>query len=53
MGGYVRPATLEGAFEALAAGVREGRPRVIVAGATDHYPARVGQIGRASCRERV
>ena len=43
MGGYVRPATLEGAFEALAAGVREGRPRVIVAGATDHYPARVGR----------
>ncbi len=44
MGTYLRPADLPEALDALAAGVREGRPRVVVAGATDHYPARVGRV---------
>jgi len=43
MGTYLRPSTVAEALEELAAGDREGRPRVIVAGATDHYPARVGR----------
>lgn len=43
MGTYLRPADLDGALEALAAGVAEGRPPVVVAGATDHFPARVGR----------
>ena len=34
---YLRPATLEEALEALAA-----RPLTVLAGGTDHYPARVG-----------
>jgi len=41
---YLRPAELPTALEALAQGVAEGRPRVVVAGATDHYPARVGRV---------
>src|SRR5215813_7731557 len=38
MGSYLRPAELAEALAALAAG-----PRVILAGGTDYYPARVGQ----------
>lgn len=38
MTGYLRPERLDEALDAL----RDGR-RVIVAGATDHYPARVGR----------
>jgi CO/xanthine dehydrogenase FAD-binding subunit len=40
---YLRPAHLGEALEALAAGAPAGDPWVIVAGATDHYPARVGR----------
>ena len=39
MAGYLRPRTLEEALEALAR-----MPQVIVAGATDHYPARVTKV---------
>ncbi len=35
---YLRPASLEEALEALAA-----RPLTVLAGGTDHYPARVGR----------
>jgi len=38
MGSYLRPVSLEDALAALAAG-----PRAVLAGGTDHYPARVGQ----------
>lgn len=38
MGSYLRPTELKEALAALAAG-----PRVILAGGTDYYPARVGQ----------
>jgi CO/xanthine dehydrogenase FAD-binding subunit len=38
MGSYLRPAELNEALAALAA-----RPRVILAGGTDYYPARVGR----------
>ena len=38
MTGYLRPRGLDEALAALAAG-----PRVVVAGGTDFYPARVGQ----------
>ncbi len=38
MGSYLRPADLREALSALAAG-----PRIILAGGTDYYPARVGQ----------
>jgi CO/xanthine dehydrogenase FAD-binding subunit len=38
MGSYIRPTELNEALAALAAG-----PRVILAGGTDYYPARVGQ----------
>ena len=38
MGSYLRPAELAEALAALAAG-----PRIILAGGTDYYPARVGQ----------
>jgi len=44
VGSYLRPASLHKALEALALGVAEGRPRVVVAGATDHYPSRVGRV---------
>jgi len=40
---YLRPAELPDALAALALGVVEDRPRVIVAGATDHFPGRVGR----------
>ncbi len=43
MGSYLRPTTTEAALQALAAGFHEGRALAIVAGATDHYPARVSQ----------
>jgi len=40
---YLRPARLDDALGALAAGGPAGAPWVVVAGATDHYPARVGR----------
>lgn len=48
MGSYLRPTTVTEAIEALARGREDGRPSVIVAGATDHYPARVGRVGRVA-----
>lgn len=44
MASYRRPDRLSDALAALAAGGAAGRPLVIVAGATDHYPARVGRL---------
>jgi len=44
MGTYARPTALEAALDVLDTGLRSGRPPVIVAGATDHYPARVGRV---------
>jgi CO/xanthine dehydrogenase FAD-binding subunit len=44
MGTYARPTVVADALRALDAGARRGRPPVIVAGATDHYPARVGRV---------
>jgi CO/xanthine dehydrogenase FAD-binding subunit len=44
VGSYLRPATLPDAIAALAGGGLEGRPWTLVAGATDHYPARVGRV---------
>jgi CO/xanthine dehydrogenase FAD-binding subunit len=44
MGSYLRPTSVPEALDALAAGAAEGRARVIVAGATDHFPARVGRV---------
>ena len=44
MGTYLRPTDLAEALDALAMGVAAGRPPVVVAGATDHYPARVGRV---------
>ncbi|HXG26943.1 MAG TPA: FAD binding domain-containing protein [Candidatus Binatia bacterium] len=44
MGAYLRPAALDEALGALAAGAPRGQPWVVVAGATDHYPARVGRL---------
>ena len=38
MGSYLRPRTIEEALAELAAG-----PRILLAGGTDYYPARVGQ----------
>lgn len=40
---FVRPARLDEALGALAGGAPGGAPWVVVAGATDHYPARVGR----------
>jgi CO/xanthine dehydrogenase FAD-binding subunit len=40
---FLRPDSLEGAVQALAEGGPGGAPWVVVAGATDHYPARVGR----------
>jgi CO/xanthine dehydrogenase FAD-binding subunit len=40
---FLRPARLGEALVALASGGPSGAPWVIVAGATDHYPARVGR----------
>jgi CO/xanthine dehydrogenase FAD-binding subunit len=42
LGAYLRPREIGEALGALAAGGPAGTPWVIVAGATDHYPARVG-----------
>jgi len=44
MGTYARPTALAVALDVLDTGLRSGRPPVIVAGATDHYPARVGRV---------
>lgn len=44
MAAYLRPNSLNEAVAALAASAPSGRPWVIVAGATDHYPARVGRV---------
>jgi CO/xanthine dehydrogenase FAD-binding subunit len=41
---YLRPARLTEALGALAAGGPGGAPWTVVAGATDHYPARVGRV---------
>ena len=43
MGAYLQPVDLDDALGALAAGGPGGAPWVVVAGATDHYPARVGR----------
>jgi CO/xanthine dehydrogenase FAD-binding subunit len=40
---FLRPTRLDDAIAALAAGGPAGAPWVIVAGATDHFPARVGR----------
>jgi CO/xanthine dehydrogenase FAD-binding subunit len=40
---FLRPARLDDALGALADGGPGGAPWIIVAGATDHYPARVGR----------
>jgi CO/xanthine dehydrogenase FAD-binding subunit len=40
---FLRPAKLDEALRALSAGGPGGAPWVVVAGATDHYPARVGR----------
>jgi CO/xanthine dehydrogenase FAD-binding subunit len=44
VGTYARPSGLGEALATLEAGARAGRPPIIVAGATDHYPARVGRV---------
>ncbi len=44
MGAYLRPVAVRAAIDALAEAPPGGAPWVIVAGATDHYPARVGRI---------
>ena len=44
MAAYVRPYRLNEALGALARGGPAGAPWVVVAGATDHYPARVGRV---------
>lgn len=46
MGAYLRPADLDSALAALAGGAPDSAPWVVVAGATDHYPARVGRLPR-------
>jgi CO/xanthine dehydrogenase FAD-binding subunit len=43
MASYLRPRALPEAVAALASGGSGGRPWTLVAGATDHYPARVGR----------
>jgi len=43
MGSFLRPTELDAALGALASGGPGGAPWVIVAGAADHYPARVGR----------
>ena len=45
-GAYLRPESLDQALDALAAGGPGGAPWVVLAGATDHYPARVGRAPR-------
>ena len=44
MGSYLRPTELTAALEALCEGGPGGSAWVVVAGATDHYPARVGRV---------
>lgn len=44
MGAYLRPSDLDEALGALATGAPGGAPWVVLAGATDHYPARVGRL---------
>lgn len=44
MAAYLRPSALPDALEALASRATGGRGWVVVAGATDHYPARVGRV---------
>ncbi len=45
MGAYLRPVALPEALDALAGGGRPDGPGwTVVAGATDHYPARVGRV---------
>lgn len=44
MASYRRPARLLEALDALVVGATAGRPLAIVAGATDHYPARVDRM---------
>ena len=46
MGAYLRPPDLDSALGALAVGAPGSAPWVVVAGATDHYPARVGRLPR-------
>jgi CO/xanthine dehydrogenase FAD-binding subunit len=41
---FMRPTRLDEALAALASGGPDGAPWVVVAGATDHYPARVGRL---------
>ena len=43
MTAYLRPSGIDEALAALAAGAPEAEAWTIVAGATDHYPARVGR----------
>jgi CO/xanthine dehydrogenase FAD-binding subunit len=44
MGTYARPTVLTDALAVLDSGVGSGRTPIIVAGATDHYPSRVGRV---------
>ena len=44
MAAYLRPSRLDEALGALATPGPGGAPWVVVAGATDHYPARVGRL---------
>jgi CO/xanthine dehydrogenase FAD-binding subunit len=44
MAAYLRPVGVQAALDALAVNPPGGAPWVIVAGATDHYPARVGRL---------
>ena len=44
MGAYLRPAAVGAALDALAERGPGGSPWVVVAGATDYYPARVGRL---------
>ena len=44
MGAYLRPAALDEALGALAAAAPGGASWVVLAGATDYYPARVGRV---------
>jgi CO/xanthine dehydrogenase FAD-binding subunit len=44
VGSYIRPAALDEALDALAAGSPDRSPWMVLAGATDYYPARVGRV---------
>ena len=46
MRAYLRPQDIDSALGALAGAAPGGAPWVVVAGATDHYPARVGRLPR-------